>query len=595
MNRPLGKLVGLHQAFWTYDPWYRRAWFIGPQALSLMALALLLVPGHTPPPAAQWAKPVAPQPPQASADQQLCMNDAAEFKQRGEACDRLIRLGKLAGSELAGAYFGRGWMKWNTNQPGPAIADYSEAVKHNPNHHVAYNNRGALYLYSNNDLPNALRDFSEAIRIDPKFALALANRAEVLRRQGKLPEALADANKAIEIDQKHARALSVRDAIQADVRRIEEEKARTAQASADHQLCMNISADVKQRGEACDRLINLGKLTGSELAEAYFGRGWMRWNANQIEPAIADYSEAIKHNPNGYLGYNNRGAIYLDRNDLPNALRDFNEAIRNNQSNALAFANRAEALRRQGKLSEALADANRAIEIDQKLAFAVSVRNAIQADLKRIEEEKAKTAQASADQQLCTNPGDVKLRGEACDRLITLGKLAGTELAEAYFGRGLMRRNAEQVETAIADYSEAIKLNHPNSHWAYNNRGAIYLAKNDLPNALRDFGEAIRIDRDTRSPSPTGPKCCADRTSCRRRSPPSTRRSRSTKSTPSPSAFAMPFRLMSSAPRTRAISRRRRPKAGRSPRPIPHWPFAPVHRPMSRSATIPAPSPISPS
>ena len=418
------------------------------------------------------------------------MNDSAELKQRGEACDRLIKLGKLAGSELAGAYFGRGRMKWNANQPEPAIADYSEAVKHNPNHHVAYNNRGALYLYSKNDLPNALRDFSEAIRIDPKFALALANRAEVLRRQGKLSEALADANKAIEIDQKHARALSVRDAIQADVKRIEEEKARTAQASADHQLCMNTSADVKQRGEACDRLINLGKLTGSELAKAYFGRGRMRWNANQIEPAIADYSEAIKHNPNGYLGYNNRGAIYLDRNDLPNALRDFNEAIRNNQSNALAFANRAEALRRQGKLSEALADANKAIEIDQKLAFAVSVRNAIQADVKRNEEEE----NSSADRKLCMNSSaDVKLRGEACDRLIKLGNLAGSDLATAYFGRARMRHNDNQVEPAMSDYSEALKHN-PNHDMAYNNRGTLYLRNNDLPNALRDFSEAIRID-----------------------------------------------------------------------------------------------------
>ena len=59
MNKTLGKLLGVHQAFWTYDPWYRRAWFLAPQALSLMALVLLLARTHAPP-AAQWAKPVDP-------------------------------------------------------------------------------------------------------------------------------------------------------------------------------------------------------------------------------------------------------------------------------------------------------------------------------------------------------------------------------------------------------------------------------------------------------------------------------------------------------------------------------------------------------
>ena len=172
------------------------------------------------------------------------MDSAANLKRRGEACDRLIRLGNLTGAELATAYFSRGRMRYEVDQFDAAIADYLEVLKLEPNHRWAYNNRGAAYL-DKNDLPNALRDFNEAIRIEPKYALALANRADLLRRQGKLSEALADANKAIEIDQKLARAASVRDAIQADVKRIEEEKAKTAQAGADHQLCMDSSADTE--------------------------------------------------------------------------------------------------------------------------------------------------------------------------------------------------------------------------------------------------------------------------------------------------------------------------------------------------------------
>ncbi len=123
-------------------------------------------------------------------------------------------------------------------------------LKLNPNHDLAYNNRGASYL-DKNDLPNALRDFNEAIRIDPKDALFLANRADVLRRQGKLSEALADANKAIEIDQKHARALSVRDAIQADVKRIEEQSRKPpAQTQSRTEPTVNPTPALRARAQA---------------------------------------------------------------------------------------------------------------------------------------------------------------------------------------------------------------------------------------------------------------------------------------------------------------------------------------------------------
>ena len=63
MSKAFGKLVGLHQAFWTYDPWYRRAWFTGPQVLSLTALVFLLASTEAPPPAAPWVKPLPPAPP----------------------------------------------------------------------------------------------------------------------------------------------------------------------------------------------------------------------------------------------------------------------------------------------------------------------------------------------------------------------------------------------------------------------------------------------------------------------------------------------------------------------------------------------------
>ena len=373
MNRTLGRLLGLHQALWSFDPWYRRAWFIAPQALSLTALVVLLVPGNHPPPAAEWAKPVS------SADYQLCANTSADYKKRGMACDRLISLGTLPDPELSVAYLGRGWMRYKSNQPELAMADDTEAIKHDPNNAGAYNELGA-FLLEKNDPVNALRDFNEAIRSNPKSAQPRAGKAEALRRQGELSEALAEVNKALEIDQNLEYARNVRDDIQAGIKRVER---TTVKNSADYQLCADKSADYKKRGMACDRLISLGTLPDPELSVAYLGRGWMRYKSNQPELAMADNTEAIKHDPNNAGAYNELGAFLLEKNDPVNALRDFNEAIRSSPEWAQPRAGKAEALRRQGELSEALAEVNKALEIDQHLEYAHNVRDDIQADIER--------------------------------------------------------------------------------------------------------------------------------------------------------------------------------------------------------------------
>ena len=52
-----------------------------------------------------------------------------------------------------------------------AIADYSEAVRIDPNNAKAYYDRGLAYR-SNGKRDKAIADFSEAIRLDPNNAAA---------------------------------------------------------------------------------------------------------------------------------------------------------------------------------------------------------------------------------------------------------------------------------------------------------------------------------------------------------------------------------------------------------------------------------------
>jgi TPR repeat protein len=57
----MGRTAALHVAFWQYDPWYRRAWLVWPQATAILLATWLLVglgpQAAAPPSVGNWAKP----------------------------------------------------------------------------------------------------------------------------------------------------------------------------------------------------------------------------------------------------------------------------------------------------------------------------------------------------------------------------------------------------------------------------------------------------------------------------------------------------------------------------------------------------------
>ena len=63
----------------------------------------------------------------------------------------------------------------------------------------------------------------------------------------------------------------------------------------------------------------------------------------------------------------------------------------------------------------------------------------------------------------------------------------------AFVNRGIAYRRIGDLEQALRDYGEAIRLN-PNAADAFNNRGNAYRALNDVQRAIRDYDEAIRLD-----------------------------------------------------------------------------------------------------
>ncbi len=65
--------------------------------------------------------------------------------------------------------------------------------------------------------------------------------------------------------------------------------------------------------------------------------------------------------------------------------------------------------------------------------------------------------------------------------------------AVLYYGRGNVWGAKGDVDRAIADYDQALRLD-PNYVWAYNNRGNLWSKKGDLDRAIADYDQAIRLD-----------------------------------------------------------------------------------------------------
>jgi lipoprotein NlpI len=105
-------------------------------------------------------------------------------------------------------------------------------------------------------------------------------------------------------------------------------------------------------------------------------------------------------------------------------------------------------------------------------------------------------AQAVLERRLCDGEDGASAaqRIEACSVAIKAGKDKENSetLAEFFQRRGVAYRLSGDVDRAIADYGQAIKLN-PKLVTAFINRGAAYDRKGDYDRAIQDYEQAITL------------------------------------------------------------------------------------------------------
>lgn len=84
-------------------------------------------------------------------------------------------------------------------------------------------------------------------------------------------------------------------------------------------------------------------------------------------------------------------------------------------------------------------------------------------------------------------------RVAACSAVIDANSETGPRLAAAFCNRGHAFTVKHELDHALADLDDAIKID-PTSACAYTNRGRVYAFQRDLDRAIADYDEAIRIN-----------------------------------------------------------------------------------------------------
>jgi tetratricopeptide (TPR) repeat protein len=176
-----------------------------------------------------------------------------------------------------------------------------------------------------------------------------------------------------------------------------------------------LAYDAQNRGDYAEairlytQVIQSGELSGENLAKVYTNRAIAHHNADQIDPAVADYTKAIQIKADFVDAWVGRCGIYSRKQLYDQAIADCDRGAALSPDYFLAYYNRGVALYHKNLVDRSVADFTKAIALKPDYALAYSFR--CYAYVAKAEHEVKRDpllAQASADcnKALQLSPGE---------------------------------------------------------------------------------------------------------------------------------------------------------------------------------------------
>jgi tetratricopeptide (TPR) repeat protein len=356
------------------------------------------------------------------------------------ACTQQIEAARSSPSELALAHHQRGLAHRRKGNVDAAIADFDASIRIDPKVASYYHDRGNAYR-DKNALARAIVDYTEAIRLNPKDADVLVTRGDSRLSNGDLELALGDFTAAIRL--------------------------------------------------------------APNNAEAYRKRGGAYGIKQDRNRAIADYSEAIRLDPKGLGAYYYRAIHYLSRNDFDRSIADYAILLGVDPTDVMLLVGRGQSYEAKGDLDRARADFNAALQSPPKSNYSGSrgvewARDTARARLAALGGATAPQAAPAADNSKAACAGNDSTSDAiiaACTQRITTARLRAPELAGAHHRRGKAYLAKRDYDRAVADFSEAIRLDPKGDANYYISRGQAQLANLNYSQAIKDFSGAIWFNK----------------------------------------------------------------------------------------------------
>lgn len=237
------------------------------------------------------------------------------------------------------------------------------------------------------------------------------------------------------------------------------------------QLCDNLKADPDERIPACTRLIESGR-KDPDLGAIYHVRANVWYLKGNFDNAIADYKNAVNHNPKLFSALQGLGNSHFRKGEFLLAIKAFSDALAvekksNLPPSAELYNNRGLAQLNIGEFSSAVRDFGEAVKVDPKFASAYNNRGIAYSEYKQFEpaikdftkaielNPKLVDAYISLAAVLIVEKGDVDGGIKNYDKAISLD----TKNWKAYSARGEARRLKGDLDQAMVDHEEAIRLN----------------------------------------------------------------------------------------------------------------------------------------